>query len=368
MALVDPIPAGEDVARQLIALRREIDDLEVRFARLAVKFDATTYWDFEGFNTAADWIRFNCHMTSHDVVDAFAVGASEPEMPATMNAMNSGSIGFAHVATMARTASDVGGAFDEAKLLPLAKKLSPGRFFHTCLNFRHSVDADGYNRDQEALAEKRGIRLNTARDGCLLINGLLDPIGGAAVRSALEPLAKPSGAHDGRSPEQRWADALVDRVSGGQPASVQVTTSLETLRGVAGAPAGEMEFAPPISSATVQRLACDSSVTRVLLNESVVIDVGKAERTIRGARRRALNARDLHCRWPACERPAAWCDGHHIVFWANGGSDDLENLVLLCQRHHRMVHEGGWHLVRRGDGQIVTIAPTVVFGVEKGPD
>lgn len=368
VTLVDPIPTGEDTAHELIRLRQSIDELEVEFARLAVEFDKTSWWDFEGFNTAADWIRFNCHMNSHDVYSAFAVGASEVEMPATMDAMRSGEIGFAHVATMGRTASEVGGAFDEARLLPLAKKLSPGRFFHTCLNFRHSVDAEGYNRDQERLAEQRGLRLNTARDGCLIINGLLDPIGGAAVRSALEPLAKPSGAHDDRSREQRWADALVEKVAGGQPASIQVTASIETLQAVAGAPAGEMEFAPPISSATVQRLACDSSVTRVLLKDSVVIDVGKAERTIRGARRRALNARDQHCRWPACERPAAWCDGHHIVFWANGGDDDLENLVLLCQRHHRMVHEGGWQLVKTSDGEIVTIAPTVKFGSGKGPD
>jgi Domain of unknown function (DUF222)/HNH endonuclease len=368
VTVVDPIPTGEDIAQQLIALRREIDDLELGFARLAVEFDKTTWWDYEGFNTAADWIRFNCHMTSHDVVDSFAVGMSEGEMPATINAMKSGSVGFAHVATMGRTASDVGGAFDEAKLLPLAKKLSPGRFFHTCLNFRHSVDADGYNRDQETLAEQRGLRLNTARDGCLIINGLLDPVGGAAFRSALEPLAKRLGPGDDRTREQRYADAAVELASGGKPANVQVTASLETLQGAAGAPAGEMEFSLPISSATAQRLACDSTVTRVLLKDSVVIDVGKAERTIRGARRRALNARDQHCRWPGCERPAAWCDGHHIVFWMNGGDDDLENLVLLCQRHHRMVHEGGWQLIKTHDGQIVTIAPTVKFGSGKGPD
>ncbi|HYU62235.1 MAG TPA: HNH endonuclease signature motif containing protein, partial [Verrucomicrobiae bacterium] len=51
---------------------------------------------------------------------------------------------------------------------------------------------------------------------------------------------------------------------------------------------------------------------------------------IRGPRRRALIARDRHCQWPGCERPASWCDGHHIVFWAHGGGDDLENLCLLA--------------------------------------
>jgi hypothetical protein len=366
--VVDPIPTGEDVAHELIRLRKKIDELEVEFSRLVVEFDKTSWWDFEGFNTAADWIRFNCHMNSHDVYSAFAVGATEQDMPATMSSMRSGEIGFAHVATMGRTATDVGGAFDEDRLLPLAKKLSPGRFFHTCLNFRHSVDADGYNRDQEQLAEQRGLRLHTARDGCLIINGLLDPIGGAAVRAALEPLAKPAGAHDSRTREQRYADAAVAVCTGGKPANIQVTASIETLQAATGASAGEMEFSLPISAATVQRLACDSTVTRVLLKDSVVIDVGKAERTIRGPRRRALNARDQHCRWPGCERPAAWCDGHHIVFWARGGTDDLDNLVLLCQRHHRMVHEGGWQLVKSNEGEVTTIAPTIEFGLAQGPD
>ena len=99
-----------------------------------------------------------------------------------------------------------------------------------------------------------------------------------------------------------------------------------------------------------------------------MIDVGRAQPAIRGPRRRALNARDGHCRWPGCERPASWCDGHHIVYRIHGGTDDLDNLVLLCHRHHRMVHEGGWQLIKTEDQQIATIAPTVTFGLPRGPD
>ncbi len=367
--MVDPIPTGQDIAIQLIQLRRKIDELELEFSRLATEFDKTNWWDYEGFNTAADWIRLSCHMNSHSVWNAFAVGASEPEMPATVNAMRSGEIGFAHVATMARTASEVGGAFDEDKLLPMAKTNSPGRFFHNCIHYRHSVSAEGYNRDQERLAEARGLRLNTAQDGCLVIRGLLDPIGGAAVRAALEPLAKRSGAHDDRSRAQRYADALEDLAKGGKPASVQVTATIETLKGMAGAAAGEMEFSLPLSSNSVQRMACDCSVTRVLLNqESVTIDVGRSKRIVSGSLRRALVSRDQHCQWPGCERPAAWCDGHHIVHWIDGGVTNLDNLVLLCRRHHRMVHEGGWQLVKSENGRIMTIAPTVTFGIARGPD
>ena len=366
--MVDPTSHGEDVALRLIELRRRIDDLELEFSRLATEFDKTDWWDYEGFNTAADWIRLNCHMNSHAVWNAFAVGGREHDMPATTTAMRSGEIGFAHVATMARTAIEVGGAFDEDRLLPLALENSPGKFFHKCIHYRHAVDAEGYNRDQEKLVEERGLRLNTAQDGCLLISGLLDPVGGAAVRTALEPLAQPSGAHDDRSREQRYADALVELSTAGRPAEIQVTATIETLKGMAGAAAAEMEFSLPISSATVRRLACDCSVTRVLLSEdSNVIDVGRSKRLVDGALRKALAVRDKHCQWPGCERPASWCDGHHIVHWVEGGETNLANCLLLCKRHHRMAHEGGWRLVRV-NGRVVPVAPTITFGLPRVAD
>jgi HNH endonuclease/Domain of unknown function (DUF222) len=114
-----------------------------------------------------------------------------------------------------------------------------------------------------------------------------------------------------------------------------------------------------IPDLTVQRLACDSTVTRVLLNaESAVIDVGRSQRVVHGATRRALNVRDKGCRWPGCDRPASWTAAHHIVHWVRGGRTDLDNLVLLCHRHHWMVHEAGFQLVRVDNGgDILTIPP-----------
>src|SRR6202163_334457 len=110
-------------------------------------------------------------------------------------------------------------------------------------------------------------------DGSVLISGQLDPIGGAAVLTVLEPLARKTGPSDDRCLEQRNADALVELASGGgSQAQIQVTSSIETLFALAGAPAAEMELCLPVSSKTIERLACDSSIARVLLNtESQVI-------------------------------------------------------------------------------------------------
>ena len=124
------------------------------------------------------------------------------------------------------------------------------------------------------------------------------------------------------------------------------------------------------SSKTVERLACDSSIARVLLNsESLVIDVGRSKRVVSEPGRRALAARDGHCRWPECDRPASRSAAHHVVHWIHGGSTDLDNLILLCHRHHWMVHEGNWQIVRAEDGRMLTVPPVVTFGpCSRGPD
>ncbi len=375
---------NEDRRERLRRQRHAIDLMEVSFSQEAADFAATDAYEEDGFVTPIDWIRFNCHMTSNAAADRVAVGGRLDELGNTVDALAYGQVGFAHLTVMARTANAVGNGFSETALLDKARENSPGKFHHICRHYRHAADPNAYaaeQAEQAEQAENRSLSLSTWEDGSLLINGVLDPIGGAAVRTALEPLARKSGAHDDRDRDRRMEDALVELSmhaldsgvipqQGSQRTHLQVTTSLETLLGLDGAPAAEMEFSLPISSKTVKRLACDCSITRILLDsDSMVIDVGRANRRIKGARRKALNVRDRHCVWTGCERPATWAWGHHLVHWIHGGTSDLHNLALLCYRHHWMVHEGNWQLVRGDDGRILTIPPTVTFGPPaRGPD
>ena len=119
------------------------------------------------------------------------------------------------------------------------------------------------------------------------------------LRTALEPLARHAGSEDDRARAQRCADALVELCArsldvgvvpqrASQRSHIQVTTTLETLLDLVGSPGGEMEYAGVVAGATVQRLACDSTITRVLLDSrSAVVDVGRSERVVPGATRRA---------------------------------------------------------------------------------
>ena len=362
--------SGPELAERLIELRHTIDFMELSFAQTAADFAATQEYDAQGSVSAIDWIRFHCHMTSSAAADRVNVGEHLDQLESSVLAMAEGEIGFAHLSVMARTADALPGAFAETKLLDKARENSPGKFFHICRHYRHAADPKGYADEQAELVEERRLSLSTCEDGSLLLGGVLDPVGGAALRTALEPLARKSGAYDDRSREQRQADALVELAMGGQQkTNLQVTSSVETLLGLMGAPAAEMEFTLPVSSRTVERLACDCSVTRILLQDSVVIDVGRAKRVVSGPARRALNSRDGHCTWPGCERPATWSAAHHVVHWIHGGGTELDNLVLLCHRHHWLVHEGNWQLVKTDDGRMMPIPTTVTFGPRpRGPD
>src|SRR5438309_1661043 len=284
-----------------------------------------------------------------------------------VEANESAEIGYAHLTLMARTAQSVQGSstaapFEEGGLLDKAREYSVGRLWYFCHHMRHATDPEKFTAEQSRATEARTLKMSTYEDGSLALEGWFDSVGGAVVRSALEPLAQPQGDHDERGREHRNADAFVEVCSHVQDIGVlpqrphlQITASLDTLRAVAGSPAGDMEYSLPVSAATVRRLACDGTITRVVLApESVVIDVGRARRVVAGAARRALNARDGHCKWPRCERPASWSNAHHIVHWTDGGETDLANMILLCHRHHWMAHEGGWQLVRTDEGEVLT--------------
>ena len=360
-----PKLSSYDQSQELIRLRHAADLLELAFSREAAVFAASDEFDAQGFVSPVQWIRQECGMTGHAAVAAITVGEQERALPQSTQALRSGDLSFSHLALLASTAAAIKESpkaqFDEASLLRKALAHTLSRFRRECTHARHAADAKRFLEEQKQMSDWRRVELLPCEDGAVVLRGFLDPIGGATLRTALEPLARRLGADDTRTREHRWADALVELAGHGGRAQLQVTTSLETLRGLDGAPAGELEFCAPIAAATVQRLACDASVSRVVLGpDSAVLDVGRTRRVPSTAIRRALRARDRGCVWPGCERPVSWTAPHHLRHWANGGGTNLENLALVCHRHHWKVHEGGWQLVRTGD-RVVTVPPLPEF-------
>ncbi|MCC5886006.1 MAG: DUF222 domain-containing protein [Gammaproteobacteria bacterium] len=111
-----------------------------------------------------------------------------------------------------------------------------------------------------------------------------------------------------------------------------------------------------LATETVRRIGCDAALVRVIESgDGEPLDVGRKTRVIPPAIRRALKRRDGGCRFPGCTH-TRFVDGHHIVHWADGGETRLDNLVSVCRHHHRLLHEGGYSVVKR-DADFLFVRP-----------
>ncbi len=348
----------EALGEDLRELRGIIDSLEKTFSSDADVFRRRGGHLASGHPTAVSWLRDNCKLSSNSAADRLCVGKEMASIPQLAQAVDEGRIGFQSAATICHLLDQVGDKrehLDLDELVSYATPMSVNQVRALCKGVRCTIDPEGVERDDEFDFETRNIKISKLADGMYFLDGILDPIGGAAVKTALEALAM-SGPRDRRKHKQRMADALVELAnhgleSGALPARkgakphLNVTTTLEGLQGV---PGGAGIEGTPITQKTLERVVCDCTVSRVLLADSVVIDVGRATRSVSPAMRRALKARDKHCRFPSCDRPASWTSAHHIEFWRNGGKTRVEDLLSLCHYHHRLVHEGGWQVVKSG--------------------
>jgi hypothetical protein len=128
-----------------------------------------------------------------------------------------------------------------------------------------------------------------------------------------------------------------------------------------------IDHGPGVTAETSRRIACDSSMVSIREgDDGELLSVGRKTRTIPPAILCALRVRDGGCRFSGCIRDR-FVDGHHIVHWADGGETSLDNLILLCRHHDRLVHEGGFSCERTASGEVVfkdeRKHPLPVFGL-----
>jgi hypothetical protein len=243
-------------------------------------------------------------------------------------------------------------------------------YWHQAVEREHGADPD------ERLRTRRRLHVSPSFLGMVRVDGDLDPETGAtvvtAIRAVLDAETRSGNrSEDQRTAAQRRADALGEvcrqwldnsgrpNVAGERP-HMTITVPADALRGEGGA---DLDHAGSISAGVVRRVACDAVVRRVVLSAaSEPLDVGRRTAVVPPAMRHAVVVRDRACRFPGCDRPHSWCDAHHVVHWADGGPTRVQNLVLLCRRHHRKVHErGGFRLdvvegrpvFRRPDGSLL---------------
>jgi hypothetical protein len=374
---------GEDI----IEISLAIDRLEAERLRLVHRFHRERGALSDGGGTTVSWLRRSCGMTAKAAAYRVHLARTLGELPATLDSARAGRASFTNVSMIGHLAGAVGveevQSFEDV-LIGAAQTYEPGDMHRLTQGARIRIDPDGVLDDDNRAHERRWFECEKSYGGVFILRGQLDAEGGALVKTAIDQLSHGLARDDVREGSQRRADALVDMAATqlrcgdhrdvhGQRPHLTVTVSADGLRKESecaradSAPA-ELRGVGPIHPATARRIACDAVRTVVTVTPSVAaplwmpstpvvpLSVERATRTIPAHIRTALVLRDAGCRFPGCDRPPGWTDGHHIIHWADGGLTKLDNLVSLCRRHHRRVHEQGWS-VRIADGTAVVEPP-----------
>jgi hypothetical protein len=257
-----------------------------------------------------------------------------------------------------------------AQLVEAARHLPPGDLRRLGAKIRDLLDTDGPEPAEDAAAARDALWLRSAPKG-VRFGGFPADDNAELLRvligAGAGPRKSPDGGRDPRSRAKRQADALVAILTaaaasgtaapghGGIAPHLNLTMDFFDLQNAGADATGDLWFGDGLSAAAVRRLACEAGVIPVVLGgNSEPLDVGREERFVTRAIRRALIARDRGC--VICGAPPDRCDVHHVVHWIDGGDTAIATLVLLCKPNHRDVHRGDW-VIQIVDGTVQVTRP-----------
>ncbi len=347
------IPFDEDSLIDAIALR---DRLEARIAEATGVVESNGCWAGDASVSMVSWLRGHARMTKRSAQRLRTLGVRLRCLPLCSQAYADGSFSGGQIeAIVARLDDELTGIFaaQEAEIVPFLLGLNVAGVSRA---MGHWVALNRPERPEPGEPE-RSLHLSQTLDDRWALDGSFDAEGGSVVAAALR-LATPERTDGLRSASQRRADALVEvcryfldhqRTHAGGRHRPHVNVVVEWTDLVAGR-GGQVVDGPWVDGPTVSRLFCDSAVHRVVMaGRSAILDYGTATRTIPAPLWNALVIRDEHCRFPGCDRPSVWCEGHHVTWVTQGGATEPGNLVLVCSRHHHVLHQPGWHAKLRPD-------------------
>jgi hypothetical protein len=350
-------------------LHRAVEQLEVERLRRLAEIERRGLHERDGFLSAAAWLVSRFKVAWGIAREHVRVARALDRMPVTKRALEEGEVSASAVRVLVAAREASVEAFErcEEQLVEAARIHSVSELQRVASFWREAVEREQAPGDR--LRARRRLHASASLLGMVRVDGDLDPETGESLLTALRAVMDAesrSGTQDDRSPAQRRADALGEicrqwldlserpTVAGERP-HVTVTIEAAALGGSDGA--GDLDHAGPVGLDAVRELACDASIIRVVMaGRSEPLDVGRRTPVVPPSMRQAVIVRDRRCRFPGCERPHTWCDAHHVVHWADGGPTAVSNLLLLCRRHHRMVHWGRF-LLEVSDGRAVFRRP-----------
>jgi hypothetical protein len=385
---VQPTPEREvelqRLGDEIAELAAHLDAATARLLDLIREFDARGGWG-NGFRSCAEWLTWRIGLAPGAAREHVRVARALGTLPQLAGALARGELSYSKVRALTRVATPE----TDERLLSVGRG-GTAKHVEQIVRAWRFVDRKAEVRETERRHAARSLHVYQDEDGMVIIRARLEPDAGAVLIQALAAARKtleqqrprnaddvPAGtsgadvppgtrtgvlvAEDTPTWGQQQADALtlvaesalhhgIDPGAPGERYQVVVHVDAAVLAD-ADAPGQAIVDGASVSAETAQRLACDAS--RVVMRHGAdghVTEVGARTRTIPPTLRRALEHRDHGCRFPGCG--SRFGQGHHIRHWARGGPTTLSNLVTLCRRHHRTVHEEGYDVGRETDGEL----------------
>ncbi|RLB44955.1 MAG: hypothetical protein DRJ42_31035 [Deltaproteobacteria bacterium] len=380
---------------EILELAAHIDAATCRFLTLIREHEESGDWRGVGMKSCAHWLAWKCGLTTATARERMRVARALGGLPKVAQALSKGLLSYSKVRAMTRVATPE----NEEKLVHTAKAATAAQLERICRGVAAAMNEGGVVTEAERwVVQKRGdgglvrIEAQLHPDEAALIMKALDAMrfqpspggdasivtdgDGATVDVRVGVSAEPSA--QARAPRLTCADALVKladlalsrpvdaaepRRTGGDRATLFVHVTDNDLTGTRTA---ELDDGTRLPAETFRRIACDVGVVPVLTDDvGKPLDVGRKTRSISPALRRALVVRDRTCSFPGCDH-TRWLDAHHVEHWLHGGETKIDNLILICPAHHRLIHEGGFSVARtfgRGarfsdpDGRAIALAP-----------
>ena len=390
---------NQELGDEITRLAGHINAAQYRFLKLLAALVERHAWGGDsGIKSPAHWLNYYCGIALGAAREKVRVAKALATLPLIDKHFQTGAISYSKVRAMTRSATPE----NEDYLLEIARhgtahhvetlvrkyrraqrlnKACEGKAQHDAREFSWYLDDDGMLVFRGKLPAEDGAVFLQAMEAVLQISRSAEsqaekPVERESNSHAKPDKSVPAGTLLLESPEselpaetftQKRADALVmmsehllatlaqgsspqlTPLSGGDKYQVMIhieansPNESDQARKHADAVHCHLDngrFAAPLSLETTRRLACDASVVTVLEDGAGnVLDVGRKTRSIPPAIRRALKIRDGGCRYPGCCE-SRWVDGHHIQHWCDGGETGVNNLVLLCRYHHRLLHQG----------------------------
>ena len=375
-ALVKDGPRPASVSRRTDALvssvtqhHRAISAHQSQLLEAVAELDQRRAWRVDGATSMVAWLVQRCGVSAATAREWVTAAAKLPSLPKIADALSRGKLSFDQVKPLVEVAKPE----TDAQLAEQATHWSAKQVRELALAAR-----DQSEERSTGFYARRFLRFDDRRR---TLTGTLPEDQYTVVKSSL--IARASRRRRDRTPfDQRMADALVSVCqadatgSGGKPGAapgtapgagqagglhrnrptVVVHADMSFLAGGEGG--AELDVLGPVSREVARRLACDA---KVLVSadgpDGRSLNLGRTRRDPSDAQRLEIRRRDKGCRFPGCTH-TEFTDVHHVRHWVDGGLTDLDNLVELCDQHHRCVHEMGWKISGDANVELLFESPT----------